>query len=155
MDFPQKIGAGSTFPPRNLNFCGSEGSDDELLQVLRQVSRIGRNRDDDLDVGGDLVDCVQNLDSIFKTLNKEFKTTGEESLLGTKTTEQNELSNKIEIVKHIVSVKLADKAKAQTARENAERRQQLLEVLAKKQNQALYDMSEAEIQAQLAALDAE
>lgn len=74
---------------------------------------------------------VQNLDSIFKTLNKEFKTTGEESLLGTKTTEQNELSNKIEIVKHIVSVKLADKAKAQTARENAERRQQLLEVLAK------------------------
>lgn len=56
---------------------------------------------------------VQNLDSIFKTLNKELKTTGEESLLGTKTTEQNELSNKIEIVKHIVSVKLEDKAKAQ------------------------------------------
>lgn len=27
---------------------------------------------------------VQNLDSIFKTLNKEFKTTGEESLLGTR-----------------------------------------------------------------------
>ena len=63
MDFPQKIGAGSTFPPRNLNFCGSEGSDDELLQVLRQVSRIGRNRDDDLDVGGDLVDGVQDLGS--------------------------------------------------------------------------------------------
>ena len=55
----------------------------------------------------------------------------------------------------IATRKLADKAKAQTARENAERRQQLLEVLAKKQNQALYDMSEAEIQAQLAALDAE
>ena len=59
--FRRKNGAGSTFPPRNLNFCGSEGSDDELLQVLRQVSRIGRNRDDDLDVGGDLVDGVQDL----------------------------------------------------------------------------------------------
>ena len=98
---------------------------------------------------------VQNLDTVFKTLNKEFKTTGEESLLGIKTAEQNELSNKIEIVKHIVSVKLSDKAKAQAAREKAERRQQLLSVLAEKQKESVYAMSEAEIQAQLAALDAE
>ena len=40
-----------------------KGSDDELLQILRQIGSVSRNGDDDLDVGGDLVDGVQNLGS--------------------------------------------------------------------------------------------
>ena len=46
---------------------------------------------------------------VFKVLNAEVKKSEEESLLNTKSKEDEELSNKIEIVKYIVGVKLAEK----------------------------------------------
>lgn len=52
---------------------------------------------------------LTNLDSVFKTLNAEIKRSEEESLLNIKSTEDEEISNKIDIVKYIVSVKLAEK----------------------------------------------
>ena len=48
---------------------------------------------------------LTNLDSVFKTLNAEAKKSEEESLLETKSKENEELSNKIEIVKYIVNTK--------------------------------------------------
>jgi hypothetical protein len=51
----------------------------------------------------DLFDLsVNQLDTIFKTLNKESKQMEEESLLGVKTQQSQELQDQIEIVKHIV-----------------------------------------------------
>ena len=48
---------------------------------------------------------VTELDKIFKTLNKQAKTAQEESLLETKTKEDETIENQIAIVRHIVSVK--------------------------------------------------
>ena len=95
---------------------------------------------------------LTNLDSVFKTLNAEVKKSEEESLLNTKSKEDEEISNKIEIVKYIVSVKLDEKKKRENAKKNAEMRQRLLEIKAKRQDAALENMSNEELDKALAEL---
>lgn len=95
---------------------------------------------------------LTNLDSVFKTLNAEVKKSEEESLLNTKSKEDEELSNKIEIVKYIVSVKLDEKKKREDAKKNAEMRQRLLEIKAKRQDAALENMSDEDLDKALAEL---
>ena len=96
---------------------------------------------------------LTNLDSVFKTLNAEVKKFEEESLLHTKSKEDEEISNKIEIVKYIVNVKLNDKKKRENDIKNAETRQKLLEIKAKRQNAALENMSDEELDKALAELE--
>lgn len=96
---------------------------------------------------------LTNLDSVFKTLNAEAKKSEEESLLETKSKENEELSNKIEIVKYIVSVKLDEKKKREDAKKNAEMKQRLLEIKAKRQDAALENMSDEDLDKMLAELD--
>lgn len=95
---------------------------------------------------------LTNLDSVFKTLNAEVKKSEEESLLNTKSKEDEEISNKIEIVKYIVSVKLDEKKKREEAKKNAEMRQRLLEIKAKRQDAALENMSDEDLDKALAEL---
>ena len=95
---------------------------------------------------------LTNLDSVFKTLNAEAKKSEEESLLNTKSKEDEEVSNKIEIVKYIVSVKLDEKKKREDAKKNAEMRQRLLEIKAKRQDAALENMSDEDLDKALAKL---
>lgn len=95
---------------------------------------------------------LTNLDSVFKTLNAEVKKSEEESLLDTKSKEDEEISNKIEIVKYIVSVKLYEKKKREDAKKNAEMRQRLLEIKAKRQDAALENMSDEDLDKALAEL---
>lgn len=94
-----------------------------------------------------------DLDSVFKTLNAEAKKSEEESLLNTKSKEDEEISNKIEIVKYIVSVKLDEKKKREDAKKNAEMRQRLLEIKAKRQDAALENMSDEDLDKALAELE--
>ena len=95
---------------------------------------------------------ITNLDSVFKILNAEVKKSEEESLLSVKTKEDEELSNKIEIVKHIVTVKLAEKEARENTKKNKEMRQRLLEIKAKRQDAALEDMSDEDLDKMLAEL---
>ena len=96
---------------------------------------------------------LTNLDSVFKTLNAEAKKSEEESLLNTKSKEDEEISNKIEIVKYVVSVKLDEKKKREDAKKNAEMRQRLLEIKAKRQDAALENMSDEDLDKLLADLN--
>lgn len=96
---------------------------------------------------------VQSLDNVFKTLNAEAKKSEEESLLSVKTKENEELSNKIEIVKHIVGVKLAEQAAREDAKKKKEMKQRLLEIKAKREDAALENMSDADLDKMLAELD--
>lgn len=96
---------------------------------------------------------LTNLDSVFKTLNAEVKKFEEESLLHTKSKEDEEISNKIEIVKYIVNVKLNEKKRRENDIKNAETRQKLLEIKAKRQNAALENMSDEELDKALAELE--
>lgn len=92
---------------------------------------------------------LEGLDSIFKTLNKEVKVAEEESLLNTKSEADEILSNKIEIVKYIVSVKLAEREARHNESVKAEKRQKILEIMAAKQNEALHNSSIEELEKML------
>ena len=96
---------------------------------------------------------LTNLDSVFKTLNAEIKRSEEESLLNIKSTEDEEISNKIDIVKYLVSVKLAEKKAREDDKKNAEMRQRLLEIKAKREDAALENLSDEELDKALAELE--
>jgi hypothetical protein len=90
----------------------------------------------------DLYDLsVNDLDSIFKTLNSELKQVKEESLLDTKTKQDKELDIKIEIVKHIVEVKLEEAKLRLKAKAQKEQKQKILEILSSKQDESLQNKS--------------
>lgn len=95
---------------------------------------------------------LANLDSVFKVLNAEVKKSEEESLLNTKSKEDEELSNKIEIVKYIVGVKLAEKEAKEDEKKNREMKQRLLAIKAKRQNEALENLSDEDLDRAIAEL---
>ena len=92
------------------------------------------------------------LDNVFKTLNAEAKKSEEESLLHTKSKADEELALKINIVKHIVSVKLKEKEDRENARAKKEMKQRLLEIKAKREDAALENMSDEDLNKMLAEL---
>lgn len=95
----------------------------------------------------------KDLDSIFKTLNAQSKKANEESLLASKSATDVVLDTKIEIVRYIVGVKLAEAECEKVAKENREKKQRLAELIADKQDAELREKSVAELQAMMAALD--
>lgn len=96
---------------------------------------------------------LTNLDSVFKTLNAEVKKSEEESLLNAKTKEDEELTNKIEIIKYIVNKKLAEKEARENEKKNKEKRQRILEIKAKRQDEALENMCDEDLDKLLADLN--
>ena len=84
---------------------------------------------------------VRELDSIYKTLNKQVKQSEEESLLSTKSNVDTELEVQIAIVKHIVSVKLAEKEAAEKASAKKAQKQKIMSIIATKQDEALQNSS--------------
>lgn len=95
---------------------------------------------------------VKDLDAIFKTLNRQKKADDEDSLLATKSAADTELANKIELVKYIVSVKLAEAEDRKNAAEKKEQRDKILAIMAKKKDAKLENMDVAELEAELAKL---
>ena len=87
---------------------------------------------------------IPELDRVYKSLNKELKTTDEESLIEIKSTNVT-LNNKIEIVKYIFEVKRAEEEQRANQLNNARQRQHILDILAKKQDESLQNMSEEEL----------
>lgn len=83
---------------------------------------------------------VEDLDAIFKMLNRQKKTANEDSLLAIKSVEDRDLANKIDIVKYVASVKLAEAADRVSAAEKKAQRDKILEIVAKKKDKALEDM---------------
>lgn len=96
---------------------------------------------------------LENLDLVFKSLNSQLKQTKEESLLNTKSKEDKELEIKIDIVKHIVNVKLEEQAKRLKEKETKEKKQRILEILSMKQDQDLQNKSIEELQKMLEELN--
>lgn len=102
----------------------------------------------------DLYDLsVRELDSVFKTLNAQVKKSQEESLLATKTKEDETLSIQIEIVKYIFNAKVAEAEAVKQSKELKEKKQKLMELIAEKEDAALKDKSTDELKAMLEALN--
>lgn len=92
------------------------------------------------------------LDSVFKTLNSQMKQVKEESLLSTKSKADETLELQIEIVKYIVSVKLAEKEAREKAATNKEMRQKIMQIKAARQDKALLEASDEDLDKLLAEL---
>lgn len=96
---------------------------------------------------------LTNLDSIYKTLNKQVKQSEEESLLATKTSVDTELEVQIAIVKHIVSVKLEEQeAKEKTLARKAQK-QKIMSIIATKEDEALQNTSVEDLRKMLDELN--
>lgn len=96
---------------------------------------------------------VQSLDAVFKTMNSQVKQAKEESLLQTKSQEDEVLDVKIEIVKHIVSVKLLEADQRKKAKDVAEQKQKIMAILADKQDEELHGKSIEELRAMLNSIE--
>ena len=92
---------------------------------------------------------VQQLDGIFKTLKSQEKKAQEESLLDTRTPEDEALKTKIDIIRYIVTVKLDEAKQAEHAKENRDQKQKILGILAEKQDADLRSKTPEELQAML------
>jgi hypothetical protein len=96
---------------------------------------------------------VKDLDLIFKSLNAQIKKVKEESLLDTKTKDDEELEIKIEIVKYIVTIKLTEEKTKLQAKEQKEKKQKIMEILSVKKDADLQNKSVEELQAMLSELN--
>ena len=96
---------------------------------------------------------LTNLDSIYKTLNKQVKQSEEESLLATKTNVDTELEVQIAIVKYIVSVKLAEQETREKAAAKKAQKQKIMSIIATKEDEALKNSSIDELKKMLDGID--
>lgn len=95
----------------------------------------------------------ENLDIVFKNLNTQKSKAGEESLLANRAGTDEELLMKIDIVKHIVAVKLNEAEVRNKAAEKRAKKQMIMSIINEKQNDALHNMSVDELTAMLSDLD--
>ena len=91
-----------------------------------------------------------DLDNIAKDHNAALKSVTDESFVVTADHPMKaELTLKMEIIKHIIAVKLEERKNAVDAAAKAEQRQKLMTVLEKKQDAALEELTPEQIQAKL------
>jgi len=83
---------------------------------------------------------VEKLDSIYKELNVQMKQANEESLLAKQSKEAEMIHIKIEIVRHIVDVKLKEKKAKEEEAALKKRNQRIAEIIADKEDEALKNM---------------
>lgn len=88
---------------------------------------------------------TEDLDRIFKVLNRQLKSEQEESLLGPKQQSTKTLETKIAIIKHIVDYKIQEKIKKDQKLENKEKKKRVMNILADKQYESLRGKSEEEL----------
>ena len=87
---------------------------------------------------------MPQLDRVYKTLSKESKTQGEDSLMDEVTIDKR-LTNMIEIVKHVFSVKQEEAEARKAAAENKKKRERIAEIVAQKEYEALNNLSVDEL----------
>lgn len=85
------------------------------------------------------------LDVVYKALNANVKVAQEDSLMKNMSDADAALLMQIEIVKYIFAVKEQEAESRKKAAENTAKKQRIMEILAKKQADALENMSEADL----------
>jgi hypothetical protein len=94
-----------------------------------------------------------NIDAIARAVHAELKGLEEVSFVECKPDpRKDELELQLEILKHVIAVKLAERDEADKAATRAQRRAKLLDALASKENDELVGMSKDDILAELNSL---
>jgi len=93
-----------------------------------------------------------DLNSVAKACSTALKAVGEENFVGTPTPGQEELAQKLEVVKYVIKVKLDESEARSQAEARRQEAQKLEDLLGRKQDEALNALSTEEIEKRLAAL---
>jgi hypothetical protein len=102
----------------------------------------------------DLFDLsLTDLNNLAISLDKKLSETPRKSFISDIAPDTQEDELRFNIVKDVITLKLAERNAAQNAKAKAAEKAQLLEILHRKKNEALENLSVAEIEAKLASLD--
>ena len=95
-----------------------------------------------------------NLDDIARMLNRQIKQTGEEVSFvePASSTANDELNLRFELVKYVINVRVQENRAAAEKQDRAAKKQQLLEILSRKENAELEGKSVEELRAMVNAL---
>ncbi len=93
-----------------------------------------------------------NLNNVAKDISRQLKDAGEEDFVTPKVGADEVLQLKLEIVKRVILVKQEENAALRAAAERKEKKEKLLELIARKQDQALEGKPLEELQAMVASL---
>lgn len=102
----------------------------------------------------DLFDLsLTDLNNLAIALDKKLSETPRKSFISDITPDTQEDELRFNIVKDIITLKLVERNAVQNAKAKAAEKAQLLEILHRKQNEALESLSVAEIEAKIAELE--
>lgn len=102
----------------------------------------------------DLFDLsLTDLNNLAIDLDKKLSETPRKSFISDITPDTQEDELRFNIVKDVITLKLVERNAAQNAKAKAAEKAQLLEILHRKQNEALENLSVAEIKAKIAELE--
>lgn len=93
-----------------------------------------------------------NLDDVARTISADLKNSGEVSFVLEKTEESEIDALKLDIVKHIIKVRIDENKSKLEAKEKEQRKQKILDAINAKKDEALNDMSVEELQKELETL---
>lgn len=96
---------------------------------------------------------IEQLDSIYKNLSTKLNKANEESLLNSKTKEQQVIEMKREIVKYIFDVKMKEIEDKKSLIAKKEQKQKLMQLIDEKENEALKGKSVDELKKMLDDLE--
>lgn len=102
----------------------------------------------------DLFDLsLTDLNSLAISLDKKLSETPRKSFISDIAPDTQEDELRFNIVKDVITLKLAERNAAHNAKAKAAEKAQLMEILHRKKNEALENLSVAEIEAKLASLE--
>lgn len=95
-----------------------------------------------------------SLDGVAKAVHTTLSEKQTESFVPAENSDgsANQLENMLAIVKHVIAARVEERDNAKLAKARAARKEKLLEVLEKKQDASLENMSEEELKSELEAL---
>lgn len=95
---------------------------------------------------------LADLNQLAKALNRKIRESEEEDFLAEGNSANQRLHLEFKVVLHILNTKKAERDRRASAAEKKQEKDRLLEVLQRKQQAALEDLTEEEIQAKINAL---
>lgn len=93
-----------------------------------------------------------NLDDIAKGLFRQLKDEENVSFVSPSKSKDKTVQMKFDIVKHIIDVRVAERNAAETARQNKEKKDMILGIIAQKENEKLTGASLEELRAMVESL---
>ena len=93
-----------------------------------------------------------NLDDIARSIFKQLKATDDVSFVVKEQKSDEIVQLKMDIIKHIIDIRLVEKEAALLAKNNREKKQQILQIIAQKENEQLAGSSLDELKALAASL---